>query len=108
MSVKPLDGIKIIDFTHVQAGPACTQLLAWFGADVIKVERPGAGDDTRSWGPPFLKDADGNVIATYDGTHPLPGGVTTPCIPTSVGSVQLVTDAAVVDQGLIVDAVEPC
>ena len=44
----PLAGIKIIDFTHVQAGPACTQLLAWFGADVIKVERPGSGDVTRS------------------------------------------------------------
>src|ERR1700738_2510890 len=45
---KPLDGIKIIDFTHVQAGPSCTQMLAWFGADVIKVERPGSGDVTRS------------------------------------------------------------
>ena len=48
MSNKPLEGIKIIDFTHVQAGPACTQMLAWFGADVIKVERPGSGDVTRS------------------------------------------------------------
>jgi formyl-CoA transferase len=44
---KALDDIKIIDFTHVQAGPACTQMLAWFGADVIKVERPGEGDATR-------------------------------------------------------------
>ena len=48
MDDKALSGIKIIDFTHVQAGPACTQLLAWFGADVIKVERPGSGDVTRS------------------------------------------------------------
>jgi formyl-CoA transferase len=58
-----LEGIRVMDLTRVLAGPWATQNLADFGAEVIKVERPGHGDDTRKWGPPFLKDRDGRDTA---------------------------------------------
>ena len=55
----PLQGLRILDLSRILAGPTCTQMLGDLGADVIKVERPREGDDTRKWGPPYLKDLNG-------------------------------------------------
>jgi len=55
----PLAGLRVLDLSRILAGPTCTQLLGDMGADIIKIERPGAGDDTRKWGPPFVMDANG-------------------------------------------------
>lgn len=58
-SAGPLHGIRILDLSRILAGPFCTQLLGDYGADIIKVERPGKGDDTRAWGPPYVTGKDG-------------------------------------------------
>ena len=76
--MKALDGVRILDMTHVQSGPTCTQLLAWFGADVIKVERPGKGDATRGQ----LRDIpDVDSCLLY--TSPSPRDLSTSRMPSS-------------------------
>lgn len=58
-----LKGLRVLDLSRVLAGPVCTQILGDLGADILKIEKPGSGDDTRRWGPPFLKDKNGKDTA---------------------------------------------
>ena len=59
----PLQGFRVLDLSRILAGPWASQMLADLGAEVIKVERPGSGDDTRGWGPPYMPDLSGEATS---------------------------------------------
>src|SRR5687768_14043280 len=68
---EPLDGVRVIDLSRILAGPYCTQALADAGADVVKIEDPGKGDDTRRWGPPFVEGESAYFLAVNRGKRSL-------------------------------------
>jgi crotonobetainyl-CoA:carnitine CoA-transferase CaiB-like acyl-CoA transferase len=83
--VQALTGLRVLDLSRILAGPSATQLLADLGAEVIKIERPGAGDDTRGWGPPFVRDAAGDetgpsayFLAANRGKHSIAVNIAVP------------------------------
>ena len=69
--MNPLEGVRVIDLTRILAGPFCTQAMADAGADVLKIEEPRRGDDTRGWGPPFVKDQSCYYLAVNRGKRSL-------------------------------------
>ena len=92
-----LTGVTVVDLTRVLAGPTCTQTLGDLGADVIKIERPGAGDDTRKFAPPFLKDdagEDTTESSYYMGANRNKRSVATPAIFVQGARNQFLTGSA--------------
>ncbi len=99
---KPLEGIRVVELARVLAGPWCGQLLADLGAEVVKVERPGAGDDTREWGPPFVTGAEGeNLGAAY--YHSCNRGKRSVAIDIASGEGQAAVRALLADADVVIE-----
>ena len=79
----PLVGFRVLDLSRILAGPWASQMLADLGAEVIKIERPLAGDDTRSWGPPYMPDGEGQVTTEAAYFHGANRGKYSVCIDMS-------------------------
>lgn len=100
--MKPLHGIRVVELARILAGPWCGQLLADLGAEVIKVERPGAGDDTRHWGPPFLHTPEGeNRDAAY--FHACNRGKTSHAIDIATPEGQAAVRALIADADVVIE-----
>ncbi|WP_168454715.1 CaiB/BaiF CoA transferase family protein [Sphingopyxis microcysteis] len=101
-SAKPLAGIRVVELARVLAGPWCGQLLADLGAEVIKVERPGVGDDTRSWGPPFIMGEGGENLgaAYYHSTNRGKSGV---AIDIATGAGQAAVRDLIADADVVIE-----
>lgn len=100
--MRPLNGIKVVELARILAGPWCGQLLADLGADVVKVERPGAGDDTRHWGPPFMTGPDGrNLDAAY--YHSTNRGKSSVAIDIATPEGQTQVRALVADADIVIE-----
>ncbi len=101
-SARPLSDIKVVELARILAGPWCGQLLADLGADVVKVERPGAGDDTRHWGPPFMTGPNGaNLDAAY--YHSTNRGKSSIAIDISNAAGQAEVRALIADADVVIE-----
>ncbi|WP_404335839.1 CaiB/BaiF CoA transferase family protein [Sphingomonas sp. MMS12-HWE2-04] len=100
--MKPLSDIKVVELARILAGPWCAQLLADLGAEVVKVERPGEGDDTRHWGPPFLYDEAGAPLdAAY--FHAANRGKTAQAIDIATPEGQAAAHALIADADVVIE-----
>ncbi len=100
--MKPLAGIRVVELARILAGPWCGQLLADLGAEVIKIERPGEGDDTRHWGPPFMTSPEGeNLDAAY--FHACNRGKTSRAIDIACAQGQAEVRALIADADVVIE-----